>query len=183
LAAISNLIQSGLNINGSLWTGPGLTSSTSAANPLGTTALGVIPNNDGSNNPLYSTFNGINTDSNDVLVKYTFFGDADLNGSVDTSQDFDLYITGLTSGGSLGGWLYGDFDYNGAVDAATDFDLYITGLTGQSGGPLLTAGLQGELQSRIGMAVAAIPEPTTWAVLIGMGILALRMRRNKPAAE
>ncbi len=183
LAAVTNLVKSGLNIDGALWTGPGITSSTAAADPNQTTALGVFLNNDGSNSPLYATFNGINSDINDVLVKYTFFGDANVDGIVDTSQDFDLYITGLTSGGSLGGWLYGDFDYNGFVDAATDFDLYITGLTQQSGGPLLTAGLQSEMQSQVGFAVAAIPEPTTWAALVGVGIMALRMRRKKLAAK
>ena len=182
LAAITNLVKSGLNINGSLWTGPGITSSTAAANPLLPLALGVIPNNDGGGSPLYPTFNGISSDINDVLVKYTFFGDADLNGIVDTASDFDLYITGLTSGGSLGGWLYGDFDYNGVVDSTTDFDLFITGLTNQSGGPLLTANLQSELQGRAAFAVAAIPEPSTWAALVGVGLLGMRLKRKKPAA-
>jgi hypothetical protein len=53
-----------------------------------------------------------------ILVKYTYYGDADFNGSV----DFDDYVR--TDGGfNTGGlhWLTGDYDGNGAVD----FDDYV----------------------------------------------------------
>ena len=96
------------------------------------------------------------------MVKYTYFGDADLNGVVDTATDFDLFITGLTSGGSFNGWLYGDFDYNGAVDTATDFDLYITGLTSQSGSLLTGSGSSN---------ITTVPEPGFYAAAL-LGILA-----------
>ncbi len=163
LAAITALLRSGLDINGSYGDGPGITSSAFAANPAGNTVLGVAPNSELG----YSTFAGQAVGANDVLIKYTYFGDADLNGFVDTATDFDLYITGLTSGGSFNGWLYGDFDYNGVVDSATDFDLYITGLTSQ-GGTLLT----GSGSSNI----TAVPEPGFYAAAI-LGVLAFGAAR------
>ena len=149
-----------MNLNGSIGNGPGIGSSTAGTNPNLTTTLGITANSELG----YTNFGGLSVDANDVLIKYTYFGDSDLNGIVDTSTDFDLYITGLTSGGSLGGWLYGDFDYNGSVDSSTDFDLYITGLTGQ-GGSLLTVG------SSQGSSPVAVPEPGS-LVLIAAGVCA-----------
>jgi hypothetical protein len=48
-----------------------------------------------------------------VLVKYTYYGDADFNGSV----DFDDYVR-IDQGFNFGltGWLNGDFDGSGGVD-------------------------------------------------------------------
>ncbi len=168
LAMLTAQLASGLDINGSYGNGPGITSSAFANNVDFNTVLGIAANVELG----YTSFSGQTVDANDVLIKYTYYGDADLSGSVDTSTDFDLYITGLTSGGSLGGWLFGDFDYSGTVDSATDFDLYITGLTTQ-GGALLTAGG--------GNLVQAVPEPSTFVLgglaLLGFAGLGLRNRR------
>jgi hypothetical protein len=168
LATLTALLASGLDINGSYGNGPGITSSAFATNIDFNTVLGIAANVELG----YMSFSGQTVDANDVLIKYTYYGDADLNGLVDTSTDFDLYITGLTSGGSLGGWLFGDFDYNGSVDSATDFDLYITGLSTQ-GSPLLTAG---------GNLVQAVPEPSTLVLggitLLGFAGAGLRRRRT-----
>ena len=90
-----------------------------------------------------------------VVVKYTWFGDSDLNGSVDGS-DYALIDTGFTSGGTLGGWVFGDYDYSGAIDSS-DYALIDTGFISQSG---------------------VLPEPTTLG-LLGLGtITALRRRRQ-----
>ncbi len=171
LTVLTALLASGLDILGAYGGGPGITSTSFATNPNLNTVLGIASNADLS----YTTFSGQTVDANDVLIKYTYYGDADLNGLVDTLTDFDLYITGLTSGGSLGSWLFGDFDYNGTIDSLTDFDLYITGLTNQ-GAPLLTAG--GEA------SITAVPEPSTF-VLAGIsvaGFYGLRLRRRRIAA-
>ncbi len=169
LATLTAQLASGLDINGSYGNGPGITSSAFANNVDFNTVLGIAANSELG----YTSFSGQTVDANDVLIKYTYYGDADLSGSVDTSTDFDLYITGLTSGGSLGGWLFGDFDYSGTVDSSTDFDLYITGLTSQ-GSPLLTAGGGGNL-------VQAVPEPSTFVLgglaLLGFAGVGLRRRR------
>ncbi len=169
LATLTAQLASGLDINGSYGNGPGITSSAFANNVDFNTVLGIAANSELG----YTSFSGQTVDANDVLIKYTYYGDADLSGSVDTSTDFDLYITGLTSGGSLGGWLFGDFDYSGTVDSSTDFDLYITGLTTQ-GGALLTAGGGGN-------QVQAVPEPSTFVLgglaLLGFAGVGLRKRR------
>jgi hypothetical protein len=167
LAAVTASLASGLDINGSYGNGSGITSSAFASNPNLNTVLGIAPNSELS----LSSFSGQAVDANDLLIKYTYFGDSNLDGQVDTSSDFDLYITGLTSGGSLGGWLYGDFNYSGTVDSATDFDLYITGLTTQ-GGQLLING---------DSAITAVPEPSTLVLcgvaLFGFAGVGIRKRR------
>ena len=163
LTSLTAQIASGLDINGSYGNGAGITSSAFANDPNFNTVLGIAANSELG----YTSFSGQTVDTNDVLIKYTYFGDADLDGVVDTSSDFDLYITGLTSGGSLGGWLYGDFDYNGIVDSSSDFDLYITGLTSQDT-TLLTAG---------GSSITAVPEPGSWMLGI-LGLLSLACVRR-----
>jgi hypothetical protein len=105
------------------WTGLGITSSTAAADTTRTTAVAVIQNNqDGT--PLFSsakTFDGLAPNPGDVLVKFTYVGDANLSGAVDGS-DYGLIDAGYASAGGLTGWLNGDFNYDGVVDG-TDYTL------------------------------------------------------------
>ncbi len=111
LAAITTLIGQGLA--GGLWNGPGLTSSTAAASA--NAALGVELNDDGtpSHHTLFSTFDGQTVIKTDVLVKYTYFGDADLSGAVDAT-DYSLIDSGFSS--SLTGWRNGDFNDDGKIN-------------------------------------------------------------------
>ncbi|HEY7088458.1 MAG TPA: hypothetical protein VH518_10240, partial [Tepidisphaeraceae bacterium] len=65
-----------------------------------------------------STFAGVSVDTSSVLIKYTFTGDADLDGDAD-GVDIGTWATNFT--GELGGtgsaiWSQGDFDYDGDVD-------------------------------------------------------------------
>jgi hypothetical protein len=48
-----------------------------------------------------------------VLVKYTYYGDADFNGLVD-GDDYARADNGYNTG--LGGWFNGDADGNGWID-------------------------------------------------------------------
>ena len=59
------------------------------------------------------------TTNNDVLVKYTYYGDADLNGSVN-GADYAQIDHGF--GAHLTGWSNGDFNYDGVVDGS-DYSL------------------------------------------------------------
>jgi hypothetical protein len=110
LAGIQASIAATYN-NGS-WLGTGgIASSTAAADPTNSTAQGFASN--ASLNA--TTFAGVTgLTANDVLVKYTYAGDANLDGQVDIG---DL---GLLAGGwqQLSGktWFDGDFNYDGAVD-------------------------------------------------------------------
>jgi hypothetical protein len=109
---VTDLIKSGRN--GGLWNGPGIISSSAAAEPHKLTGLAVAVNDKGSGALLYSSFDGEIVDANSILVKYTYNGDADLNGKID-ADDYFLIDKGFAS--QLGGYRNGDFDQNGVVDA------------------------------------------------------------------
>jgi fibronectin-binding autotransporter adhesin len=89
LSTIWSQLQSGYNGGG--WNGTsGIISTTAATNTTHLTALGVILNDNGSGTPLYgsggliaSTFEGVTPSDGDVLVKYTYYGDTNLDGKVD----------------------------------------------------------------------------------------------------
>jgi len=132
LADVTDAVRSGSN--GSFWTGTGLTSGT-AAGKGGVTALGVIQNIAnpiaGTGGPMYTSFDGISTrvsgaafDGSEILVKYTYFGDFNLDGLI-TSIDFALLDAGFAGTTQLDGkpgWFFGDANYNGTVDS-TDYAL------------------------------------------------------------
>jgi autotransporter-associated beta strand protein len=185
-------LKSGLNASGTLWAGAGITSSTAAADAAANSnstvfAVGAIRNVDQNNNLIYSTWpappspdtgaTGLAT--TDVLVKYTYFGDADLNGVVDNTNDYDLWSTGFTNPGlaATNGWLYGDFDFSGIVDNTTDYDLWSTGFAHQSG-PLSAGASTASIQS----VVQPVPEPS--AILMAAGgfaaVSVLVLRRSRP---
>ena len=101
LATLTSQVQSGLNRSGALWTGAGITSSTAAVDSNGITAVGIIPNDDGSGGALYGTWpvgadsgGAVSVTNTDVLIKYTYYGDADLDGVVNAGQDYDLWLAG-----------------------------------------------------------------------------------------
>ena len=59
------------------------------------------------------TFNGQSVSNSDVLVKYTYFGDVNFDGSID-GLDYIFIDNGMLGG--LTGWANGDVNYDGAVD-------------------------------------------------------------------
>jgi hypothetical protein len=114
IATISGELFTGLNIGGAVWAGPGIVSSTASADTTHLTAVGAILNNNGGAT-VYTTFDGVAVSTTDVLLKYTYFGDANLSGKVDGS-DYTLADYGFSN--QLSGWLNGDFNYNGAIDGS-----------------------------------------------------------------
>jgi hypothetical protein len=111
LATITAEITSALGSgNIDFWDGQ-IGSSTAAANAGH--ALGVELNNDGTGKTLTTSFDGQTVVNTDVLVKYTLFGDADLNGVVNLA-DYLLTDSGFAVGAS--GWHNGDFNYDGVVN-------------------------------------------------------------------
>ena len=74
-------------------------------------ALGIAVN-------VTSSFDGQNVQSTDVLIKYTYYGDADLSGNV-TAADYLLIDNGFNSQSTidaLAGWQNGDFNYDGKIN-------------------------------------------------------------------
>ena len=89
LATITGLIKTGYSTGTTgPWTGKGITSSTAAASSTHLMALGVIQNNQ-SGSALFTAgrqFDGVTPGTTDILVRYTYTGDANLDGKVDASD-------------------------------------------------------------------------------------------------
>jgi hypothetical protein len=94
--------------NGGLWTGPGVASSSAAANPG--YALGYADGIDGIVAGLAS---------GQIEVKYTLYGDVNLDGVVNGS-DFGIFSSNF--GSQVSAWDKGDFNYDGVVNGS-DFGL------------------------------------------------------------
>jgi subtilase family serine protease len=116
LAAITSLLTTGFA--GGYWNGYGINSSAAASDTTFRTALGVISN---SNNgiPIYPVFDGYAASASDIFVKYTYYGDADLNGVVN-GADYQLIDVGFHTG--QGNWMNGNFNYDSSIDGS-DFTL------------------------------------------------------------
>ena len=179
LATITNQIKSGYangtwgGLGGGVGVDTGITSSAAADDTTHLTALGVMQNDNGSGSPIYPTFDGQTSASADVLVKYTYYGDANLDGKVDGS-DYSRIDNGYLSqsGASpLTGWANGDFNYVGVIDGS-DYTLIDNAFNTQ--GASLSAA------SSTAQIAAAVPEPSS-AGLAAVGLVSagLSMRRRK----
>jgi hypothetical protein len=127
--------------------------------------------------------------ANAVLVRLTYYGDTNLDGLV-SSDDFgniDQAYQALHD--QIAGnepaitWFNGDFNYDGSIDGA-DYDLIDSAYQFQGSTPLFSAS---ELAAFTGPAaggsgidpVAAVPEPTSAALLAAGGLLLGLRRRRK----
>ncbi len=137
LPTVTSQIKRGLENDGACdWQGPGIGSTRAASlnDAAGSRVygLGVILNDSaqlGGSGPIYTRFNGQVVSADDVLVKLTHFGDADLSGAIDAA-DYLQIDSGYANG--LSGWIHGDFDYSGAIDP-TDYALIDNAYSHQSG--------------------------------------------------
>jgi hypothetical protein len=125
---VAGMIQSGFNFNE--WDGPGIRSSAAAAT-LGATTLGVGEARDvlfleGGQTALW---NGITVDATSVIVKYTYAGDANLDGVID-GADYGIIDNYIQFPGA-DGYLNGDFNYDGVIDGA-DYGLIDNAIQFQS---------------------------------------------------
>jgi hypothetical protein len=101
-----------------------------------------------------------------IIVKYTFYGDANLDGAVNL-QDFNRLASNFGASGKF--WPQGDFNYDKLVNLQ-DFNLFAANFGISASGPEVTA----QDWSRL---AAAVPEPASLA-LTGLAMLALRRRRH-----
>ncbi|CAN5586273.1 hypothetical protein BH09PLA1_BH09PLA1_26980 [soil metagenome] len=198
-STITGLISSARN-SGS-WNGSGITSSVAAvANPknktLGTITGAQFHTAQGAN----QLFDGFTVANSDILVKFTYYGDADLNGVVNF-DDYSRIDSGFNSGGST--WFQGDFDYNNQVNF-DDYSLIDNAFNTQSGSlrqaiayldgsdrndshmdtPALELVVEHFAQFGEGYAqgfLNAVPEPTSALALSGLAVLAASSRRRRSA--
>ena len=130
LGSIDAQLKSGLNFSAGFWNGTsGIRSSFAAGVALRNAALGAELNDNGSGGVLVSTFDGQSVVHTDVLVKYTYFGDANLSGTVDAT-DYLLTDSGFAGGGNV--WHNGDFNYDGVVNG-DDYTLIDNAFNTQGG--------------------------------------------------
>jgi sugar lactone lactonase YvrE len=81
------------------------------------TSIGAIQNLSSTNTPIYTTFGGATVGSSDVLIRYTYLGDADLNGTVNSADYIQIDNGFNTSQGNANpGWYNGDFNYDHVID-------------------------------------------------------------------
>ena len=177
--AVISQLKAGFNAGVGYWNGTSGIVSTSAANDstfLTTLGYRIA---DGA-----TMFDGQTPNSGSIEVKYTYYGDADLNGTVNGA---DYTQIDLGFGGHLTGWSNGDFNYDGVVNgldyALIDNTFNQLGATGA--GPLALIGGSSDLLASSSNLIAspaasAVPEPTTLGLLgIGaMGLLGRRRRRT-----
>jgi hypothetical protein len=140
--------------NGGTWDGPGIDSSAigaSAFHALGyaeaSEALALV----GTQTALW---NGQTVDATSVLVKYTYGGDATLDGKINVDDygriDFNIGL-------GTSGWFNGDFNYDGKVNV-DDYGIIDLNV-GIQGPPIGNASQSLAVFAQ--PAVSAVPEPTS----------------------
>jgi T5SS/PEP-CTERM-associated repeat protein len=148
-----------LGYAGGAWTGPGIASSVAAVEAG--RALGI----------------GVGGD--DVIVRFTWAGDATLDGAVTIA---DLGVLAANWQGTGKGWWEGDYNYDGVVNIA---DLGILASNWQRGVGSGPAGSGSSFEEALGMFDAfsgvVVPEPGVgWFAL---GVLGLAVRRRRAGVE
>ncbi|MGH7178674.1 MAG: hypothetical protein ACREJC_14955 [Tepidisphaeraceae bacterium] len=129
LAMVQGLINSARD--GGAWDGAGITSTSAKNAAAANTTLGAMEAADylnyyGAGTP----FDGQTVDTSAVLVKYTYFGDTDFNGTVNLDDYANIdggYLLNLT------GWLNGDFDGSGGKPDLDDYSLIDAAFLTQGG--------------------------------------------------
>jgi hypothetical protein len=163
--ALTTLVQSGRN--GGAWNGAGGIVTSTADALAGLTSLGVATA--ARTGYAGGTFRGISMSADDVLVMYTYGGDANLDGFISGDDYSAIDFASGVAGAS--GWANGDFNYDGFISgddySVIDFNLVAQGVPFATGPDSVAP-------------VTAVPEPAaTGMALVGALLVASRRRRGE----
>ncbi|MGE5611815.1 MAG: hypothetical protein ACM359_21385, partial [Bacillota bacterium] len=125
LQQLTNWIKCARGSDGQ-WIGTGLSSSAAKGNNQ--TGLSILLNEQGGQ-PILTSFAGQSVDVSDVLVKYTWNGDVNLDGVLN-GDDYFLVDSGFLT--QAGGYQNGDLNFDGKVDG-DDYFLIDSAFIAQSG--------------------------------------------------
>ncbi len=161
----------------------GIISTTAAADTSHLTALGVIPSTGGANGSA-GTFDGQTVPVGSVLMKYTYYGDANLDGTVNSADyslvDYAFLYNQTHPNDPLTGWYNGDFNYDGVTNGS-DYTLMDNAFNQQGAAistevAVSTVQIAGQITAQT--AGAAVPEPAL-GTLLGTTALSLLRRRRR----
>jgi hypothetical protein len=152
-ADVRDQIKSGRN--GGAWNGNGITSALADQH---TFSLGYADNTTLG----LATFSGQAVDPTSVLVKYTYYGDTNLDGKVDI-QDLLALATHYNTTGDI--WTSGDLNYDGAVN---NVDLGLLAANWQAGVGAPLGEPLGAALTNLGLPDKGVPEPGMTVFLSAM---------------
>jgi fibronectin-binding autotransporter adhesin len=164
---ISNQIAASYNAgawNGSAGMGGIITSTAAADDTQHLTAIGVATG--------LTSFQGMPVNTGDILVKYTYYGDANLDGKVDGS-DYSRIDNGFLD--HLTGWMNGDFNYDGVVDGS-DYTLIDNAFNSQ--GAAVAESVASPTSAIADRGSSPVPEPST-LVLTALAATGMLRRRRR----
>jgi hypothetical protein len=179
-ARVSNQIFSALDpwgyYGGVAWDGPGYTSLKAATNATGNTTIGINTGAQFEGSFGAGTlFFGATPGANQILIRYTYAGDVNLDGAVD-GGDVALLIDGLSGDPAKTGYFYGDMNYDTYVDGG-DVAIMIDGLAKQGTElPDWTPPYTDNWPT--GGSITPVPEPSTIVLLILACTLGLAARKK-----
>lgn len=165
---LAGLIQTARN--GGNWSSPGITTSQSDAQSGAYTTLGISTAAEarGIGASDTTTWAGETVNGSDVLVMYTYAGDATVDGKINV-DDYIKIDNGI--GNALVGFSNGDFNYDGKINI-DDYTFIDNNLVNQ--------GLPFETTLSFG-SVSAVPEPAAMSLFTLAGSLLLRRSRRRAA--
>jgi autotransporter-associated beta strand protein len=166
LAAITNLLATGRN--GGTWDGfNGIMTSQPAAD-TNYTALGLGTASAG------QVFGGQTMNAGDVLLMYTYGGDATLDGKINV-DDYIKIDSGIAAG--LSGWSNGDFNYDGKINI-DDYTTQIDANIGNQNGYVFptAAGIDAGGDN----GVTSVPEPSFGLMICAVTAWPLSRRCRRP---